>query len=112
MAGAGTKRVAFEQDRRSKCSHSCPRLIYDDPNIFQVRGEHPSKHIYSCESCMRKAHRQQASARSNSHSKRCSRLPPASHDFEYFDRTQTPPAKRTPRDCNWDNFMKNKSRYG
>lgn len=112
MAGAGTKRVAFRQDGRSKCSLSCDRLIYDDPHIFQVRSEHPSKHIYSCESCMRKAHRQQTSGTSNSHSKRCSRLPPGPDDFESIDRTQTAPIKRTHRECNWDNFMKNKSRYG
>lgn len=112
MAGAGTKRVAFRHDGLSKCSPSCARLIYDDPHIFQVRSEHPSKHIYSCESCMRRAHRQQASSASNSHSKGCSRLPLTPDDFQSPDRAEPARIKRTPRECNWENFMKNKSRYG
>lgn len=112
MAGVSAKRVVFGREGRSRCSPSCPRLIYDDPHVFQVRSERPTIHCYACESCMRKAHRQRASTANQSHSKRCSRLPPTPDDFEPFNRPQTVPFRRTPHDCNWENFMKNKSRYG
>jgi hypothetical protein len=106
MATAAARKVVFRQKGRPKCSPGCERLIYDEPNIFRVRSERPSPHIYACESCLRRA-RRQASSANNSHSKGCSRLPAGPNDFEDFNRS-----KRTPNDCNWENFMKNKSRYG
>jgi hypothetical protein len=104
MATAASRKVVFGQKGRPKCSPACARLIYDEPYIFRVRSERPSSHIYACESCLRKAQRQQVSS---ANSKGCSRLPAGPADFEYLNRW-----KRTPNDCNWDNFMKNKSRYG
>ncbi len=113
MAATSSKRVVFEQKGRSKCSPSCARLIYDEPHVFRVRSERPSSHLYPCENCLKKAQRQQASLTNNQYPKRCSRLPTSTPvNFEYLNRPHTSPSKRTSHDCNWDNFMKNKSRYG
>jgi hypothetical protein len=112
MTAPSSKRVAFQQKERLKCSPSCPRLIYDDPHIFRVRSQRPSSRFFPCENCLREAKRQRTSSANNQYQKRCSRLPPAPIDFEHANRLNTSPSKRTPNDCNWDNFMKNKSRYG
>ncbi len=111
MATKSSKQVTFGQKGRSKCPPSCARLIYDEPYIFRVRSERQSSHIYPCESCLKKAQRQASSA-NNQYPKRCSRLPPEPADFQYLNRSYTSLSKRTPNDCNWDNFMNNKSRYG
>jgi len=112
MKSASTKQVTFEQKERLKCSPSCPRLIYDEPYIFRVRSERPSSRLFPCESCLKAAKQQPASISNNQYQKRCSRLPPAPVDFEYLNHPNTSPSKRTSNICNWDNFMKNKSRYG
>jgi len=106
MTNKSSKHVVFEEKNRPKCFANCPRLIYDEPYVFQVRSQRPSARFYPCENCLKIAHKQRASSANHQHTKGCSRLPLTSYEFEQFDRP------RTSNDCNWKNFMKNKSRYG
>jgi len=112
MTSATSKHVVFRQKERLKCFPGCPRLIYDEPHIFRVRSERPSSQLFPCETCLKEARRQQASTANNQYQKRCSRLPPIPIDFEQLNHPNTSPSKRTSNNCNWDNFMRNKSRYG
>lgn len=112
MTSAPTKHGVFGQKQCLKCSPSCPRLIYDDPHVFQVRSDRPSSYPYACETCLKAARQQQTSRTNTQYPKRCSRLSPEPIEFEQFNRPNTSPTRRTSDKCNWDNFMKNKSRYG
>ena len=112
MAAIPSRRVAFEENRPGRCAHSGPHLIYDDPHIFRVRGQHSVPHPFSCDACWKAAKQQQHPNANIQHPKRCSRLPPTPADLERLSRPRTAPPQRTANNCNWDNFMKKKSKYG
>jgi len=108
MAAAPSKRVVLENKKPMKCSHPCPPLIYDDPYIFRVRSQPSRSYSRPCATCLKELKRQQSSSTENiQYQKRCSRLPPKPIELEHVSRSKTAPSN-----CNWDNFMKKKSKYG
>ena len=109
MTATAPRRPIHQQNRSCKCSHPYAHLIYDDPYVFQVRGERArSAHYRPCDACLKEADRQRALTANIKYEQRCSRLPPR----PVYPRDSNRP-KTTPSDnCTWDNFMKRKSKYG
>lgn len=105
------KRVIFENKKQKKYSHTCPRLIYDDPFVFRVRSDRVVSDSYPCYACLKEIEEQEA-AKYIRYERRCSRLPFRPVEIPRSNRPRTVPSKRSPKYCSWDNFMKETSKYG
>jgi len=117
MEAPSSKRVVIGKKEHLKYPYTRSHLIYDEPHIFQVTSERSLSHLqqhrkfHPCNACLKEANRPTFTANVQ-HPKRCSRLPATPADLERSNRPKTVPPKRTSNDCNWNNFIKKKSKHG
>jgi hypothetical protein len=140
MSGKPPKRAAIGEKGQSKRPPSRSRLVYDEPHVFRVKSERSlshlqeSQHFHPCIACSKESHRRHEGLerphssyirqrstpppqtsehqRPSTATKKCSRLPPTSADLERLSRPKIIPPQQPSNNCNWNNFIKKKSKYG
>ncbi len=131
-----TKRIVTDK----KGPSTRPRLVYDEPHVFRMKNERSLSHLQEsrellpCVACSKEAdRRQEILTRPNSSyirqrstpppssveqrpstatKKKSSPSPPTRADLERLSRPKTVPPERILNNCNWNNFIKKKSKYG
>lgn len=139
MSAKPAKRAVIGKFNQVKRPTSRPRLVFEQPHIFRARSERSLPHLQEsreflpCVSCLQEAERRQdglnrpASSYSrqevnrprSSEQERPSTpaqkkrpQPPSAADLERLSRPKSVPPSRLSNNCNWNNFIKKKSKYG
>ncbi len=135
-----TKRVGGEKKGQSKRPPTQSRLVYDEPHVFHIKNERSLAHLQEsreflpCAACSTEANRRQETlARPHSSyirqrstpppisseqrpstatKKKSVPSPPTPADLERLSRPKTVPIEQTSNNCNWNNFIKKRSKYG
>jgi hypothetical protein len=137
-----TKQVVSDKKGQSKDPSTRPRLVFEEPHIFRIKSDHSLAHLQEsreflpCVACSKEANRrQETSIRPNSSNirqqstppppsssseqrpstatkKKSSPSPPTRDDLERLSRPKTVQPERISNNCNWNNFIKKKSKYG
>ena len=113
-----------------------PRLVYETPHIFHAKSDHSLSHLKEsrecqpCIACSKEADRRKETIdrphsshirqrstppneqRPSTATKNKTRLPPSSADLERLSRPKTVPPNEVLNNCNWNNFIKKRSKYG
>lgn len=119
-----TERALAEKKKLSK---SQPRLVFDEPpHIFRVKSGQSLAHLKEtqeflpCTACSQEADRRQRPTSAlplpprplTGNRKRTKPLPPTQADLERLSRPKSVPPEQFSNNCNWNNFIKKRSRYG
>ncbi|CAF3594086.1 unnamed protein product [Rotaria socialis] len=113
MAHVSSSHTHYSGNRpRVRCSHSSPKPIYDEPFVFRVRSDRSLSYSFPCRACLREAKLKQRESSTNvRYQQRCSRSPLRPVRIEHLNRPKTVSSIRTSNNCNWDNFMRKKSKH-
>jgi hypothetical protein len=131
-----TKRVVTEKKHPS----TRPRLVYEEPHVFRTKSDHSLSHLQEnrefqpCIACLKSDRRKGTNDRPHSSyirqqstpppsssneqrpstaTRNRSRLPPTtSAALERLCRPKTYHPKEVSNNCNWNNFIKKRSKYG
>ena len=137
MSTKPAKRVTSGKKDQSKAR---PRLVYNEPHIFRVKSDRALAHLQEtreyepCIACSKENDRRQETLDrphssyirqrstpppssseqrpSTATKKKSSHSPPTPADLERLSRPKTVPPERTSNNCNWNNFIKKRSKYG
>jgi hypothetical protein len=135
-----TKRVVPVKKDQTKRPPSRSRLVFDTPHIFRMKSERSLAHLQEnrdfipCIACSKEFERRQETFTrphssysrqrstpppssceqrpSTATKKKSSPLPPTPADLERLSRPKTAQPERLSNNCNWNNFIKKRSKYG
>ena len=129
--------ISGHQDQ-TKRPPNRPRLVFDEPHKFRAKSEHALSHLRQgreflpCRACMLEAHRRTDTfnrprsspygqrlirprsfeQRPSTVHKKKSRSPPSQADLERLSQPKIALSKQISDNCNWNNFIKKRSKYG
>ncbi len=140
MSTKPTKRIVSDKRDQTKRPPTRPPLVFEEPHIFRRKNERSLSHLQEsreflpCLACSKEAdHRKDTFARPHSSyvrqrstppplsseqrpstatKKKSSPSPPTQADLERLSRPKTVLPEQTSNNCNWNNFVKKKSKYG